>query len=311
MARKFNLDRYTIDESTGRWYNQEVGNWVTNPNTLRRIYQATGTTPPKRERARTIKPVTARQAKLNAASKFSRFFTRGTNFSLNGHVSSRYKAMTLSKGSISYGRVEYINESGKLVKTKVNDRWAADASKGQKLSGSVCVINGTKDWVRQILITRHQLHVQAEHFRIIVGQRAQKVFQLSFRYHRFYSDGASNWKKLAPYTIKKRQKRGTGDRVLVEYGDLQKSIKIKSRSKGHTTSVYTDIVKANTSHYKKHSICYGGLHNEGKGYHGPSGTPYSRRQFLGHSTHLNPMTDSFLRRMMKQYLFDSVWLVKK
>lgn len=94
------------------------------------------------------------------------------------------------------------------------------------------------------------------------------------------------------------------------------SIKLKERVNLITTRVYTDIVPANAAKHKKHSICYAGYHNEGKGtygrgWNGHKPKPYIRRQFMGHSSHLDPYKDSFMRKMMKMYLFDSVFLVKK
>lgn len=115
---------------------------------------------------------------------------------------------------------------------------------------------------------------------------------------------------------KKRARRGTGNRILKEYGDLYNSIRIKEHAGLYRTRVYTDVVHANASHHKKHSICYAGYHNEGEGtygsgWNGHKPKPYIRRQFMGHSSYLDPLTDSFMRKMVKLYLFDSVFLIKK
>ena len=181
---------------------------------------------------------------------------------------------------------------------------------------SATILNGTKQWIRQIQISQYALRVQAENFRVVVGRRAMKVFQNSFKYQQFYSNRSRRWTPLSSYTLKKRARRGTGSRILKEYGDLYNSIKLDESAGVGRTRVYTDIVPANAGHHKKHSICYAGYHNEGKGTYGSAWNghkpkPYVKRQFMGHSSYLNPFTDSFMRKMMKLYLFDSVFLMKK
>lgn len=251
--------------------------------------------------------------------QYSKYFSSGTKFTTRqGHIAPWAKPMTLKGGSnpnYNWGRVSYINSKGSVSKS--SDRWGADTNQGKRgAGGSATILNGTKQWIKQIQISQYALRVQAENFRVVVGRRAMKVFQNSFKHQQFYSNRSRRWTPLSSYTLKKRARRGTGSRILKEYGDLYNSIKLDESAGVGRTRVYTDIVPANAGHHKKHSICYAGYHNEGKGTYGSAWNghkpkPYVKRQFMGHSSYLNPFTDSFMRKMMKLYLFDSVFLMKK
>lgn len=253
--------------------------------------------------------------------QYSKYFSSGTRFTIRqGHIAPWAKPMTLKGGSnpnYNWGRVSYINSKGSVSKSSSSDRWGADTNRGKRGAGSsATILNGTKQWIRQIQISQYALRMQAENFRVVVGRRAMKVFQNSFKYQQFYSNRSRRWTPLSSYTLKKRARRGTGSRILKEYGDLYNSIKLDESAGVGRTRVYTDIVPANAGHHKKHSICYAGYHNEGKGTYGSAWNghkpkPYVKRQFMGHSSYLNPFTDSFMRKMMKLYLFDSVFLIKK
>lgn len=253
--------------------------------------------------------------------QYSKYFSSGTRFTIRqGHIAPWAKPMTLKGGSnpnYNWGRVSYINSKGSVSKSSSSDRWGADTNQGKRGAGSsATILNGTKQWIRQIQISQYALRMQAENFRVVVGRRAMKVFQNSFKYQQFYSNRSRRWTPLSSYTLKKRARRGTGSRILKEYGDLYNSIKLDESAGVGRTRVYTDIVPANAGHHKKHSICYAGYHNEGKGtygsvWNGHKPKPYVKRQFMGHSSYLNPFTDSFMRKMMKLYLFDSVFLMKK
>lgn len=253
--------------------------------------------------------------------QYSKYFSSGTRFTIRqGHIAPWAKPMTLKGGSnpnYNWGRVSYINSKGSVSKSSFSDRWGADTNQGKRGAGSsATILNGTKQWIRQIQISQYALRVQAENFRVVVGRRAMKVFQNSFKYQQFYSNRSRRWTPLSSYTLKKRARRGTGSRILKEYGDLYNSIKLDESAGVGRTRVYTDIVPANAGHHKKHSICYAGYHNEGKGTYGSAWNghkpkPYVKRQFMGHSSYLNPFTDSFMRKMMKLYLFDSVFFMKK
>lgn len=253
--------------------------------------------------------------------QYSKYFSSGTRFTIRqGHIAPWAKPMTLKGGSnpnYNWRRVSYINSKGSVSKSSSSDRWGADTNQGKRGAGSsATILNGTKQWIKQIQISQYVLRVQAENFRVVVGRRAMKVFQNSFKYQQFYSNRSRRWTPLSSYTLKKRARRGTGSRILKEYGDLYNSIKLDESAGVGRTRVYTDIVPANAGHHKKHSICYAGYHNEGKGTYGSAWNghkpkPYVKRQFMGHSSYLNPFTDSFMRKMMKLYLFDSVFLIKK
>ncbi len=253
--------------------------------------------------------------------QYSKYFSSGTRFTIRqGHIAPWAKPMTLKGGSnpnYNWGRVSYINSKGSVSKSSSSDRWGADTNQGKRGAGSsATILNGTKQWIGQIQISQYALRMQAENFRVVVGRRAMKVFQNSFKYQQFYSNRSRRWTPLSSYTLKKRARRGTGSRILKEYGDLYNSIKLDESAGVGRTRVYTDIVPANAGHHKKHSICYAGYHNEGKGTYGSAWNghkpkPYVKRQFMGHSSYLNPFTDSFMRKMMKLYLFDSVFLMKK
>lgn len=252
--------------------------------------------------------------------QYSKYFSSQTRFTnRQGHLSSWAKPMALKGGANPNSNWERVNfrENGVLHRSSSNSRWGANVG-GKKggSAGSATILFGTKQWIRQIQISQYALRVQAENFRVMAGKRAIKVFQNSIKYQQFYTSGSRRWAPLSSATLKKRAHRGTGNRILKEYGDLLRSIKIKEKVSVRVTKVYTDIVSANISHHKKHSICYAGYHNEGKGTYGigrngRKAKKYIQRQFMGHSSYLNPLTDSFMRKMMKLYLFDSVFLVKK
>lgn len=255
------------------------------------------------------------------SKQYGKYFSSETKFtSRQGHLNQWAKPLSLKGGqnpNYGWGRINYRDFNGAVKRVSSSQHWGADITQRKRggLNG-VTVLDGKKQWVRQIQISLHQLYVQAENFRIVVGHRAIKVFRNSFKYQHFYGGQTAKWASLAPYTLKKRASRGTGNRILKEYGDLYNSIKIDEQAGPITTRIYTDIVPSNASHHKKHSICYAGYHNEGigtygSGWNGHKPRPYIRRQFIGHSCYLNPLTDSFMKKMMKLYLFDSVFLVKK
>lgn len=251
---------------------------------------------------------------------YSKYFSAGTNYmSRQGHLESWAKPLTLSGGknpNYNWSRVSYMDFDGTIKKVSSKSRWGADINRSKGMSSSTTVLFGTRQWIRQIQISLHQLYVNAENFRIVAGRRAKKVFQNSFKYQQFYSNNSRRWVSLAPYTLKKRARRGTGNKILKEYGDLYNSLKICKNTNPYTTEVFTNVVHSNISHHKKYNICYAGYHNEGKGtygsgWNGHKPKPYIKRQFMGHSSYLDPFTDNFMRKMMKLYLFDSVFLIKK
>ena len=292
------------NDSQSRWYNKNAK--VQKPKSVPKT-----STEPKvmSRRMQNIKYTTGR---------YKKFFSAGTKFtSTQGHLDSWAKPMSLRGGKDPNGnfqRVHYNNSRGNLSRTRPNDKWGARVGGGSKSSATV--LKGIQGWIRQIEISIYALQTQAENFRIMAGRRALKVFQNSFKYQKFYSNQSQGWPSLAPFTLKKRASRGTGSRILKEYGDLYDSIKFDQSVSAGRSRIYTDIVPANAAHHKKHSICYAGYHNEGKGtygkgWNGRAPKHYIQRQFMGHSTYLDPLFDPFMRKMMKLYLFDSVFLAKQ
>lgn len=309
MAKRFDVSNYSFDEESGKWYDRESGNFVRNKNTLRRLYEATGRANIGRQVRKTTPKVTRSSALWQ---KYGKFFPAQSKKSFS---EAWAKPMTLRGGSNpnqNFSRVYYHGPDGIGIRDNANRKWGANINSSK--SGSATILEGTKEWERHFMIVLHYLPIRAANFRVLVSKRAMKVFQNSFRYQQFYSRPTQRWKALSSATLQKRMKRETGSRILREYGDLYKSL--KSKEKGNTTTVYTDIVPADPGHHKKYSICYAGYHNEGKGTYGRSwnghkAKPYIKRQFMGHSSYLDPLKDGFMKKMMKIYLFDSVFLAKK
>lgn len=241
----------------------------------------------------------------------TKYFSAGTRYTLkSGHTAYWARPMTLRGGSnpnYNFRRIEYTDLQGKHLKTSSKDLWGGKVNKG-----GVSILKGPKEWLKQLLLAKTRLPIEVENYRVVIGRRALKIFQNSFKYKQFYSQGSQKWTPLAPYTIRKRAKRGNGSRILKEYGDLLQSLKFdESRMR-----VFTDIVPANSGKHKSRSLSYAGWHNEGEGTYGNgwgvrTPKPYIQRQFMGHSTYLDPFIDPFINKLMKLYLFDSVWLVKK
>lgn len=206
---------------------------------------------------------------------------------------------------------DYKAKSGlmKTGRTGPKDLWGINIQGGGTLKD-------LKALIRQLEIASRAVYVQAEHFRVLTGERAIQVFRNSFKYKKFYTSNSTAWHPLSEFTKKKRMKRGTGTQILVEYRDLMDSFELEKESAPMTTTVQTGIVQADIAKHKKHSLCYAGWHNEGEGTYGNgfgrrAPKQYIKRQFMGHSSFLNPINDHFLRRMMKIYLFDGVFKVQK
>lgn len=183
------------------------------------------------------------------------------------------------------------------------------------------------DFRTHLRIARYNVEKSAVNFAIVLSLRAQKIFQESFKYKRFYSADGSAWPELSENTKKNRIRHktwpkasgfnGTGG-ILQEFGDLYNSIKQRKEGKGG--SVYTD-----PSEFKPHvypngktrrSICYAGVHNNGgemgmtygNGFGGKRPTTrVKQRQFMGHSTYLF----DFARQIARTYLFDDVFVMPK
>lgn len=171
-------------------------------------------------------------------------------------------------------------------------------------------------WLRKHLISvTEKISINALNFSVILSLRAQKIFQDSFKYKRFYSADGAAWAPLKPSTIKKRQRKRTwpgAGGMLREYGDMYKSVKARRGDKGKFIgSVYTDpsdYVRHNyTDRYgmsrvdKRGVFCYAGLHNEGGRIRGKYRLP--KRQFMGHSTYLL----DFALQQADRYFFFNVF----
>lgn len=321
MAKKVNysLDQFKVDRYQGVLYNHPKEGWIGASRAQTDWYnKQKGITVTKTTKT---KAPSLRGQRVNfAKSQYGKYFSAGTKFTTRqGHATGWSKPLSLKGGSTpnyNWGRAHFVESSGKVRLTSSNNQWGANINKTNTVKGGGNVLVGSQQWIRQLQISIYAVRLQAENFRVMVGRRAIKVFQNSFRYQQFYHNRSQKWTPLSPATLKKRAKRGTGNRILKEYGDLHDSIKIEEKIGSFKTRVYTDIVPANAGKHKRQSICYAGYHNEGHGTYGApknGHTPkaYIKRKFMGHSSYLNPFTDSFMRKMMKMYLFDSVFLVKK
>jgi hypothetical protein len=143
-----------------------------------------------------------------------------------------------------------------------------------------------------------KIEINSMNFTVILSLRAQKIFQDSFKYKRFYSASGNAWEPLDPKTIKKRQRKHTwigAGGMLREYGDMYKSIKVRrGAGRKFAGGVYTDPSEYVQHQYtnskgrkqvdKRGVFCYAGLHNEGGKIRG--GRKLPKRQFMGHSTYL-------------------------
>lgn len=159
-------------------------------------------------------------------------------------------------------------------------------------------------WLRKHLIgVIEKVEIASMNYTIILSLRAQKIFQDSFKYKKFYSAGGNAWRPLEKSTIKKRERKGTwpgAGGMLREYGDMFRSIKVSKGSvKRGGVKFNGSFITTDSSEYTRHSytnrhgqnivdkrgvFCYAGLHNEGGKIRG--GRKLPKRQFIGHSTYL-------------------------
>lgn len=186
--------------------------------------------------------------------------------------------------------------------------WGAHVKKqGRNISGGF-VLNGSKDWIRQLKVAEHQLVTNAERWRVVFGQRALKVFQESFKYQKFYSAGESRWQELSEFTKRKRAHKKPPTwpgKILVDTGSLLSSLKAPEGQGGPN-----GMHRISTS-----DVTYGGYHNDPKRnarYHKfGKGSGYGKlmvkRKFMGHSTYLH----EFAWKYMDRYFLDDVFLAKR
>ena len=319
MAKKaqFDLSKFKIDSNQRLTYKNDYGVDYATKEQIRWYNQATG------KAASNANAPKYTRTKLTVPEKYSKLFGESTKLKGEGRQLKGWsRTLALRGGSnpeYGFRRLKYNLPDGS--KFQPSGRYGADLNQlnkkniGKTNVGKGYVINGSKAWINHLRIVTHQVTIKAEHFRIAVGNRAIKVFQDSFRLQRFNSAGSYKWAPLSTFTKKKRLKRGTGSRILKEYGDLYKSIKIDdnhSSEKGRVTRIYTDKVAANADHHKKRTICYAGLHNspqpgETYGRWGKPPKAYIQRQFIGHSE----LIDTFAASVSKRFLFDEVFLIRQ
>ena len=194
---------------------------------------------------------------------------------------------------------------------RTSSKWGMKVSQGK--GGSVSTLNGIQELLLHLKIAKYKLTVQAEHFRITVGQRALKVIELSFKYHKFYNEDTP-WQDLAPFTKKKRLWRNTwkGDHKskLFEYGSLSRAFRLEENISGITRII--NERKASYGRKAKGAHAYlAGIHNEGAPKGRKWGKAIPRRQFMGWTSNTSmDKIDTFAFSIADRYLFDGVFLSK-
>lgn len=248
-------------------------------------------------------------------------FVAGTKFSdVSGRIAAPFREMSIGQ-ELRSGRHARSNNGGKGLKTS----WFSDPrkmelpssyngtgafksgknivsrNKWRATSGAeVIVLKGHNQLYQHIVSVAHQIPIATEHWRMVLARRALAVFQESFILKRFNSDGERDWKKISPWTRKKRKWKGTwpgAGKLMQETNALFKSLHVKD-------STLTSSVVA--------SAHYAGIHNcpepgmtYGNGFGGKYAPPkpVTKRQFMGHSTKI----DEFIVAYEKNYLFDTVF----
>ena len=152
-------------------------------------------------------------------------------------------------------------------------------------------------------IAFRKIKVQALTFEVKMAKEAVEVFQRSFTDRKFRNWGSKPWKKLAPYTIKRRQKFGTNpNRILWDTGTMKKSIKAVE-GKG---LVRTDPSAYGTARRHK-GVCYAGIHNDPQFFGATNVAARNhevvQRQFIGHSSYLREKGWA----LTELYLFDELF----
>lgn len=227
--------------------------------------------------------------------------------SASNRIRSEFKPLTIDGKNPYFGRTNYSPTS------RTNAHWGATISKKDG-SRNCAVFNNIEDCLRHIEIAKYQIGVQAEHFRVVVGQRALRIFQLSFEKHKFVNEDRP-WQNLATYTMNKRRKAGTWHGVqkskLYEYGNLSRSIKLNNT--GKKTRIKTiPITSTRNKNGNAKAFSYAGIHNNGVPKGRKPGRAIPRRQFMGWTTPRRmDKVDRFAYEIADRYLFDSVFLSKK
>lgn len=179
-----------------------------------------------------------------------------------------------------------------------------------KKRGVTKEIKGTKGWISNLFRLTEGISSHVLSFTAVTALRAQKVFQDSFKYKRFYSSGEAAWRPLSDFTIKKRllQETWPGEGgILRERGDMYRSLKVKKVNDGlyHGYGVYTDPKEYKSGSHR--GFVYAGIHNNpssndtyGDGFNGAIRPRKAiQRQFMGHSTYI----DQFILSNIDRYMF--------
>lgn len=334
------LPEFPDEFTTGKkgWYKREYAGKDRNSNKVYRYFKYEGRTGPRKadeiweqigrdkyesawRRKQGIKkpPRVAKNPAARLSNKFGKALygsdylnKKNGPWNRGNRLRQSLIPLALSSEKTHYRKIE-------VGKGKVSSLWGTKIGKGRG-GHSMGVLNGFKEWRKQLQIARHRMSVQGEHFRITVGQRALRVFQLAFKYHKFYNED-TNWVALAPFTRKKRLWRGTwkGDHnsKLFEYGALAKSLTLDEKV-GNSTRVRTKRTASSGYNKKNHSVGIGimlaGIHNEGVPKGNKWGKAVPQRQFMGwskeHSASMDKI-DRFAYEIADRYLFDGVFLTKK
>lgn len=179
-----------------------------------------------------------------------------------------------------------------------------------KRRGATKAMKSSKEWAINLIRLAEGISSHVLSFTAVTALRAQKVFQDSFKYKRFYSSGEPSWKPLSDFTIKKRLLQGTwpgAGGILRERGDMYNSLKVKKVNNGlyHGYGVYTDPKEYKNGPHR--GFVYAGLHNNpsasdtyGDGFNGAIRPRKAiKRQFMGHSTYI----DQFIFSNIDRYMF--------
>lgn len=323
MPSKFSIGDYEYSTLGGKYYRSKIGQTfakeISRSTYKKYLRQYSGTPGTARRVSPPPKLSESWKRQLFSKSQFGHSPWNNDGNRLHDHL----KPLSISDKNTNYSRIK--TDAG-----RTHSSWGAKLSNG-KYKGSVFVLNGIQEWMTQLRIAKHQLSVQAENFRIVVGQRALRVFQLSFKYHKFYNEDTA-WKALSPYTRAKRKLLGTwfGEQKskLYETGALAGSLKnagesgimriTTGKATVHRTRISSkDIVRGipvrNREKYTTDYV-YAGIHNEGvpKGRKKLGKVP--KRQFMGWSNLRSKSmdkVDSFAYEIADRYLFDSVFLDRK
>lgn len=248
-------------------------------------------------------------------------FVAGTKLSdASGRIVAPFREMSIGQ-ELRSGRHARSNNEGKGLKTT----WFRDPRKmelpsnyqgvGAKKVGNSYVTR--QNWqatakegiirfkdvnqlYQHLISVAHQIPIATEHWRMVLARRALAVFQESFILKRFNSDGAHNWKRISPWTRKKRKWKGTwpgAGKLMQETNALCKSLHVKDGAL--TSSVVASAHYAGIHNCPEPGMTYG--NGFGGKYMPPK--PVTKRQFMGHSTKI----DEFIAAYEKNYLFDTIF----